>query len=315
MNNIGKAPPIAMMTPNRKPIRLVQNRPSDIANARGARLELYKRMLDRRIAEAESGKFTLKIPRLCGLRLRLPGKPFHATPEMFFQEDGSTQFAFPEEAFPLDVGETVLVPAGMPHGEIHTGSFLSVIYMVTPDGFEFHVFYLDGWIRPSPYDQFPTSAALHIVRYTDELAAAREERPNEPLQRGLYLALLSRLREALDRSVPSEPVEHPLMHRCQELIDTHFTRLDFSVGWLAREVGCSADHLSRVFRKQSRQRLIQVIHQKRTDYAKHLLVESDMNIAETAWTCGFSHPSYFDRIFRSYVGLTPKQFRENLVQK
>lgn len=274
---------------------------------------IYKRVLDRRIADVESGKFSLKVPKLRGLRLRLPEKPFHPTPEIFFQEDGWNQITFPQESWSLYGGETAVIPSGMPHGEIYRGSFFSVVYMVQPKGFSLHVMYLDGWLQAKG-DRFLSDCTSAITRYTTELTADQEGQPNDLLRRGLYLALLARLREKLDSNVPPEPLGHPLVHRCEALISTHFCRADFSVAWLARELGCSADYLSRVFRKHMGHRLIQVIHQRRIDYAKRLLVESNMNVAETSWACGFQHPSYFDRIFRNYVGLTPSEFRENLEQ-
>ncbi len=120
------------------------------------------------------------------------------------------------------------------------------------------------------------------------------------------------MREGLDSGARTPEGEHPLLRAPLELIDVHFTRMDFSVLWLARELGCSADHLSRLFRRQAGLRLIHFVHRKRAEYAMHLLREADMNIAETAWACGFSQASYFNRVFRLQTGLTPVRFRRCL---
>ena len=295
-------------------MKLIQNRLTLLLDSREARLKFYRQMLDRRIAEVEAGAGDLQVPRLRGLRLRLPDKPFHATPEFFFQEAGTTRFVLPDETMTTGPRKAALIPSGMPHGEAWRGSpFLNVIVMFQEEGYSLHLGYVEDRLRCGPLDRFYSRARIAIARYAEEIAAAGPTRAGRQVRRGLYFACLARLREGLDSGSRSNDNKHPLLQRCMELIDVHFTRMDFSVTWLARELGCSPDHLSRLFRHQTGGRLIQFIHQKRTDYASYLLRESDMNIAETAWACGFRQPSYFNRIFRAHTGLKPNQFRNDLI--
>jgi len=255
------------------------------------------------------------VPGPCGLRLRLPGKPFHATPEIFFQERGRTRFSLPDQTITIRGRQALLVPAGMPHGEAWSGKdFLNVIVMFPENGFSLHLGYLDKVRRCGPIDAFPTAQRHSLLHSAAELAETGKSRSGRVLRYAVYLALLIRLREGLDLDSQSQEENPSLLRRAQESIDTHFGRMDFSVKWLARELGCSPDHLSRCFRRQFGQRLIAFTHRKRTDYACRLLRESDMNIAETAWACGFSRPSYFDRIFRAYMGVSPREFRKNIHQ-
>ena len=51
------------------------------------------------------------------------------------------------------------------------------------------------------------------------------------------------------------------------------------------------------------------IAKERVHLACDLLVHPGHNIAEVAWTCGFSSPSYFIRVFKAYTGATPKAWR------
>ncbi|MEC0127461.1 helix-turn-helix transcriptional regulator [Paenibacillus pabuli] len=43
--------------------------------------------------------------------------------------------------------------------------------------------------------------------------------------------------------------------------------------------------------------------------AKRMLVDSKLSVKQIASQCGFTHSSYFIRMFRSYIGMTPQQFR------
>ena len=276
--------------------------------SREARVALYASVLDRRIAETARGETRLRVPAARGLRRRLAGKPFHGDPEFFFQESGALRFELPEEAFTLRAGEAALVPTGMPHGERWAGRFFNVIFMVQPDGFSLHLGYLEGGAKCGPADRFigPTET---LVRYAEELAASEGGTlAGEGLRQGLMLVFLSRLRASLDRDAPSPEVGAPLLRRCQELLETHYARLDFSVEWLAANLGCSPDHLSRVFRRRTGRRLIESMHDLRIERARRLLRGSTMGVAEVAWACGYARPSYFNRAFRARTGLTPREF-------
>jgi len=303
-----------MKMPERKPTILIQNRLPRLLVSAQDRVSFYTEVLESRLAEVESGAFRFKIPGPRGLRLRLPGKPFHATPEFFFQLAGKTQFLLPDQVLSIGVGEATLIPAGMPHGEKWSGShFLNMIVMFQPEGFSLHLGYIDGAYRCTPVDKFHFNGHLAILRYAEEAAADAGGEYGDALQRGLCMAVLACLRRGIEHPSPPCAGGHPLLQACMELIDSQFSRFDFSVIWLAGELGCSADHLSRLFRRHTGRRLTQFVHEKRIHYARYLLRDSDMNIAETAWACGFGQPSYFDRIFRTHTGLTPRGFREALL--
>ncbi|HEY6676291.1 MAG TPA: helix-turn-helix transcriptional regulator, partial [Terrimicrobium sp.] len=84
--------------------------------------------------------------------------------------------------------------------------------------------------------------------------------------------------------------------QCRQTIHAELANPELSVVWLARQLGCSPDHLSRAFHQHSRMRLSRYIEECRLEHAVQLLETSNLKIAAIAWTCGFSSPSYFDRI-------------------
>ncbi|HEY9046432.1 MAG TPA: helix-turn-helix transcriptional regulator, partial [Ohtaekwangia sp.] len=45
--------------------------------------------------------------------------------------------------------------------------------------------------------------------------------------------------------------------------------------------------------------------------AKSLLWSSDKSISEIAYELGFEHPSHFTKIFKTKMGVSPKEFRLN----
>ena len=307
----------AMASPFQNPIILTQNRLLDSLDSPKLRLDLYRSLLARRIATAEAKRSALKVPPPRGLRLRLPRKPFHSTPELFFQEAGETRFSLPTETLTIGPSEAALIPAGMPHGESWTGPFfLNVIVMFQAESFSVHLGYLKGGkgpLRCGPIDRFASPHRFALVRYLEDIShETGAGKAAERFRYGLYIALLSRLLEGVEADLSPQSSTGPedlLWTRCQEMIAVYFTKMDFSVTWMARELGCSPDHLSRRFRARTGRRLIEAVHHRRIDHARHLLRESDMNSAEIAWACGFSHPSHFNRVFKALSGITPRDFR------
>ena len=51
-----------------------------------------------------------------------------------------------------------------------------------------------------------------------------------------------------------------------------------------------------------------------TDYrmekAKELLEESNWKIVDIGKACGYTNQPYFNKLFKNYYGVTPKQYRE-----
>ena len=52
----------------------------------------------------------------------------------------------------------------------------------------------------------------------------------------------------------------------------------------------------------------------RVNQAKNLLVSGDEAVVEIALACGFESASYFNRVFRRCVGMTPSEFRRRMWQ-
>jgi AraC-like DNA-binding protein len=80
---------------------------------------------------------------------------------------------------------------------------------------------------------------------------------------------------------------------------------------LARHLGMSGDYLTYCFRREVGMTPIAYLNRYRINQAKVLLSESEKNITEIAMSVGFSDSSYFSRVFRRQVGVSPETFRRN----
>lgn len=80
---------------------------------------------------------------------------------------------------------------------------------------------------------------------------------------------------------------------------------------VADAVGMSPCHLSRVFRKETGMSIVDYVQWERVEAAKHMLIYSDATLSAISQYLYFSTQSYFIRIFKKYVGITPGQYRQS----
>ena len=99
-----------------------------------------------------------------------------------------------------------------------------------------------------------------------------------------------------------------LKDRVMEVIKRNLDNPEFGVDDLSREVGMSRVHLNRKLKETLGISPSNLIKSTRMKQAAYLLVHDKVNISEVAYRVGFSTPSYFSNSFRSYFGLSPKEF-------
>jgi len=99
-----------------------------------------------------------------------------------------------------------------------------------------------------------------------------------------------------------------MMDRVMDVIKQNLDNPDFGVEELSREVGMSRVHMNRKLKETLGISPSSLIKATRMKQAAYLLVHDKVNISEVAYRVGFSTPSYFSNSFRSFFGLSPKEF-------
>ena len=78
---------------------------------------------------------------------------------------------------------------------------------------------------------------------------------------------------------------------------------------VAREVGLSPNYLSRLFQESVGVGFREQLNRIRIEESKQLLLNTDYSLADIALAMGFVDQSYFCKVFKRIVGLTPGKFR------
>lgn len=90
---------------------------------------------------------------------------------------------------------------------------------------------------------------------------------------------------------------------------------NLSVGNLQRDelaamVHVSSGYLGRIFKKETGLALTDYIIKKRIAVAKQLLSKTSLSITDVSARVGITYSSYFTKIFKEHVGMTPQEYRQ-----
>lgn len=95
-----------------------------------------------------------------------------------------------------------------------------------------------------------------------------------------------------------------------DFIEANFDQ-SLSLDDIAAATFLSVSRLAHLFKEEMGITLIDYLTNVRIRHAKQMLLATDKNCTEVCFSVGYNNQSYFTRTFKSIVGMTPRQFREN----
>lgn len=85
---------------------------------------------------------------------------------------------------------------------------------------------------------------------------------------------------------------------------------DIGLEEIAEIVCLTPAYVSFIFKKETGSNLVKYLTDYRMKKAREMLDESNMKIVDIGKACGYQNQSYFNKLFKNYYGITPKQYRE-----
>ena len=102
-----------------------------------------------------------------------------------------------------------------------------------------------------------------------------------------------------------------LVDKAKAYIRQHFSEA-ISLSMVADKLSVSEEHLSRLFTETTGDSFSHFLTGVRVDYAKELLRSGQYRIYEISEMVGYSSTEHFSRVFKGRVGVTPKQYMNQL---
>ena len=84
---------------------------------------------------------------------------------------------------------------------------------------------------------------------------------------------------------------------------------DLNLSLLAEKFNMESPYFSRMFRQETGENPIFYITRKRIEKARKLIARSDAILTEIAFLVGYNDYSYFNRVFKKSVGMSPREYR------
>ena len=147
---------------------------------------------------------------------------------------------------------------------------------------------------------FKKSDAIRSLLESDDTYKA-------PKIHSLILDMMICVMENFGRKKQINPKERMTVHAVEKgigYINNHFKE-QISLEEIAEFAGYSKFYFSRIFKETTGYPLSDYINMQRIKYAHKLLSESDINVSEVAFKCGFKSISYFSTTYKKYMGYSP----------
>lgn len=103
-----------------------------------------------------------------------------------------------------------------------------------------------------------------------------------------------------------------LVNECCNYIDEHI-RENIKVADIAEQLGFNAHYVAMKFREEVGRTIREYIRGAKVSEAKSLLKYSNLSLTEISELLSFSSQSYFTTTFKNVTGITPRQYRERIV--
>ena len=147
------------------------------------------------------------------------------------------------------------------------------------------------------------------IRTLLEMMGAAMEEPDYPGALYLMLVLHYVEQECLAESTAgARPRNETVEKICAYLAADY--RQKFSLSEVAARFYLSPYYLSRLFKRVTRQSIVDYINNRRIEAAQKLLETTDLSINDVAEQTGFASAAHFRRVFREVMGMGPLQYRK-----
>jgi AraC-like DNA-binding protein len=260
-------------------------------------------------------------------RLRILSPHYNSGVELVYIKRGHCDWIVEDRAWTVPPGSLFFTLPWQKHGGLHaTESGVELFYVIVinyakrPETLSFH-----------PSLEIPDSESEELCRLmrsaTQPFVQARPiirtllprlhelrqaQDPDLRLQAAISRALLLETRHSI--LVPPTPVRPGfprqvirdflavLKEKCEE---------DWSLERMTESTGYGRTRLAELVGEITGDSPIRCLNRFRIDRACRLMTESERSITDIAHLCGFKDSAYFCRVFRSFRGQTPVQFRRS----
>ena len=126
----------------------------------------------------------------------------------------------------------------------------------------------------------------------------------------LFLWLTRVMNSLMDSIFRFKGLRHAnVIHQSVQYISTHYAER-LTLEDMAQRVYLSPAYFSRVFKQETGETFTAYLNRVRIDHSRALLRRKDLRLVDIALMVGFEDQSYFTKVFKKVVGISPLRYRE-----
>ncbi|MCU1247050.1 MAG: transcriptional regulator, AraC family [Edaphobacter sp.] len=155
----------------------------------------------------------------------------------------------------------------------------------------------------------------YLMRLLENAAKSGEPSDNLYIDHLIYAFTLRLFSLGEDRQFTDLPQGALPTHKLRRVIERMNADLsiDLDLKTIAAESGYSRDHFLRMFRAATERTPHQYFLRLRIEKAQSLMKKRSLRIIDIAESFGFTSQSQFSRVFRRVIGVTPRQYRRDIL--
>lgn len=149
-----------------------------------------------------------------------------------------------------------------------------------------------------------------LSQVKDYREGLRAHRHSEELFRYTY-QLFGRLLDSAYLRVES-PEHNSIIKNVQKYVEDHYSE-DLTIARIAASVSLSPSYLSALFKEKMHLSIHDYLIRVRIERSIELMANRDLSIKEIMTKCGITSQSYYNKVFKKFIGVTPGKYRNRLL--
>lgn len=234
---------------------------------------------------------------------------YHKNYEVYYLKDGVCRYFIDRKSYKLTAGDIVVIPPGVIHNTVYESNTHTRILLSCSADYIPHSVLKN--IKKLVYFGQTPETAKHIETTYKRIQKAVSE-PDEFSEDSIRCYLMNLFLIMAKASTDSYEVKtgSPFIEQAVSFIRKNYMN-KMTLSQTARHCAVSAEHLSRVFKKETGFGFNEYLNIYRLKKAESLLKSGNVkSISEVAFHCGFNDSNYFSNAYKKMYNITPSQVKK-----
>lgn len=180
------------------------------------------------------------------------------------------------------------------------------------DGAEYMYISFDGGRASELFRRFGISGQNRVFPSSEGLIPIWRDSLFKASENALDIAAESSLLFAFSHLASENLIKDDVLRRALLIMEHEFSNPELDLSAVADAVGYNAKYFSHLFKKQMNVSFSEYLRNLRVKHAVFLFEHGIESVKNVAYLSGFKDPLYFSGVFKAVLGVTPKEYKNQI---